>query len=213
MNKTNFIVVTLILILSGCSNPNEDASVDELAAHSQPQIDQEDKTVEAVTSEKATPVSSLDASLDTADASEQAIQNSNYNAETLRVETILLIKTLHTAFNSNIEEQQYINQKLQQATSRADDDAVMQMSIDMFTSQRSQLQSLPLTEDKLLSIRDKIVKALNIKIEVNQKSISIRNPKPEEEQKFINAIQESNRLSAEANNDLNRLIQEQGITF
>lgn len=215
MNKTNLIVITMVVILSGCSNPNDEPSQNKLV-EAQPQIDQEDTTLDPVKidpSENTTPVSNSDIGLKTDGTSQPVIQDSNRKAETLKAETMLLIKTLHTAFNTNIEEQQRISQKLQQATSRADDDAVMQMSIDMFTSQRSQLQSLPLTSDRVMSIRDKIIKALDTKIEVNRKSLLIRNPQPQDEQKLIKAMQESNRLSVEANNDLNQLVQEQDITF
>lgn len=215
MNKTNLIVITMVVILSGCSNPNDEPSQNKLV-EAQPQIDQEDTTLDPVKidpSENTTPVSNSDIGLKTDRTSQPFIQDNNRKAETLKAETMLLIKTLHTAFNTNIEEQQRISQKLQQATSRADDDAVMQMSIDMFTSQRSQLQSLPLTSDRVMSIRDKIIKALDTKIEVNRKSLLIRNPQPQDEQKLIKAMQESNRLSVEANNDLNQLVQEQDITF
>ncbi len=213
MNQSHLIALILLVTLSACSESNNDNSQDKSTLEPQSQLDQIDKTVENSTSKPIEQQANSDMNLEIDSQSPTAIQYNKDNADILESETLLFIKALNTTFNSNIEEQQQISEKLQQASSRADDDVVTQMSMDMFTSQQSQLQSLPLTSDKLISVRDKIVKALDIKIEVSQKSLELRNPKLEDEQEFVSMLQASKKLSNEADNDLNMLIQEQGLIF
>ncbi|MBF4489565.1 hypothetical protein IOD06_06635 [Psychrobacter sp. N25K4-3-2] len=213
MNQSYLIFIIMLFALSACSEPSNDNAQDKSALQTQSHINQTNEAAENPNSRTIEQQSNSDVSLEKDNKSSTAVQYNKDNANTLESETILFIKALHTTFNTNIEEQQQINEKLQQASSRADDDVVTQMSMDMFTSQRSQLQSLPLTSDKLISIRDKIVKALDIKIDVSQKSLELRNPKLEDEQEFVSMLQESKKLSNEADNALNLLIQEQGIVF
>lgn len=121
-------------------------------------------------------------------------------------EMVLFLKTLDKLGQQARDKQGEINEKLQTATSRKDDDAIIQITIDLLKKQRKQLEAMPLTDAKLIEIRDKLVKSNNIAIEANQEVISIRQPTPEDERALVAKFTKGRQLSEEAKADLMTLV-------
>ncbi len=124
----------------------------------------------------------------------------------LQQEAIVFVQALDIISQEVMKQQSIVNQKMQQASSRADDDAVTQMTIDLLTKQKSAISAIPVTEPKLDAIRNKLIESVNMSIEANQEMIKIRQPTSEDEQKLVAKFTKSRQLSEEAKSDLRMIL-------
>ncbi len=187
MNKLLIALMSISILLTACS-PKSEESVAESA----------DKATTSIDAEPATDTQAPEVPPLEADSPMQA-------------ELIALIQTLESIAVKGEEKQIIIDEKMQVATSKADNDEISRMTIELLQEQQSALNELPLTEPQLINIRQKLVESTELGIDANRDMMKTKEMTSQDEDAIVEKFDKGQTLSDEAKTELVELIEDLGI--
>ncbi len=187
MNKLLIALMSISLLLTACS-PKSEESVTESA----------DKATTSIDAEPATDTQAPEVPPLETDSPMQA-------------ELIALIQTLESIAVKGEEKQIIIDEKMQVAKTKADNDEISRMTIELLQEQQSALNELPLTEPQLINIRQKLVQSTELGIDANKDMMKAKEMTSQDEDAIVEKFDKGQTLSDEAKNELMALIEDLGL--